>query len=422
MRGFAIFLTLLLVPCSALQAQRRRLVEPVEPEKEGFKLIQVWDFRFLGGQYYFGGAPGNLTANTALTASPTLQFSERLSLVNVYTGGYRGVKEVRDLVGGGTLFQDMMDHSLSTKLVFRATPTLKLKTGGGFRMQLLRETKDETWFKGLFDFRKPSASVETEWEPRYTRLNVRGGYDFFFIGFPNYVSLESQAGQDSTVGSLGRELAGSRTLDSNNHHFYAAVKTGLFKRSQMEFNYRLALGRYLEQKIVTLSGDLSPALRRDTAHSLGVSYSGPILAGKRFGIIGGLGYDFATLNSNQNHYDARKTFFNADYYDYTQHSLSPSLSLLFGAKTPTIAALNVGLLRRFYKDRLIQDVDGTFQNSLTQNFEAVATFTLSVPFGRSFRLVSQGSLGHAESNHKYEKVYRSNYTTANYLLGFNYAY
>ena len=162
----------------------------------------VVDAQLMGGQNYYNGASSSFGGVASLTLSPYTQFNDQWSMVPLYNGNYKGTKQVTDLVGGGTLFQDSQDHTVSTKLVRTFDNGLKLKAGGGYGIELLRETQDENWGSGLYDNNKAFTGTEAEWsweKDRYVRL----AYDYYYIRFPNYQSLES--GQVSS--GLGRELS-----------------------------------------------------------------------------------------------------------------------------------------------------------------------------------------------------------------------
>src|SRR4029077_8854269 len=150
----------------------------------------VIDAQLLGGQNYFNGADSSFGGVASLSAAPYMQFNDRWSLVPLYAGNYRGTKQVTDLVGGGTLLQDSQDHTFSAKVIRSFSNGLKLKAVGGYGIELLRETKDEDWGKGLYDNRRLFGGTEAEWSWDKDR-SVRLAYDNYSIRFPNYHSLES---------------------------------------------------------------------------------------------------------------------------------------------------------------------------------------------------------------------------------------
>src|SRR5258708_463265 len=150
----------------------------------------VIDAQLLGGQNYYNGSASSFRGLASLKQSSYTQFNERWSLVPLYAGNYRGTKQVTDLVGGGTLFQDSQDHTFSTKLIGSFTNGLKLKAVGGYGLEWLRETKDESWTKGLYDNRRSFGGGEAEgpWDKdRSSRLD----YYYYLIRFTHYQPLES---------------------------------------------------------------------------------------------------------------------------------------------------------------------------------------------------------------------------------------
>src|SRR5947209_5059364 len=120
----------------------------------------VVDGQLMGGQNYYNGSDSTFGGVGSLTLSPYMKFNDQWSLVPLYAGNYRGTKQVTDLVGGGTLFQDSQDHTFSSKLIRSFANGLKLKAVGGYGFELLRETKDEDWGKGLFDNRRLFGGTE----------------------------------------------------------------------------------------------------------------------------------------------------------------------------------------------------------------------------------------------------------------------
>ena len=92
--------------------------------------------------------------------------------------------------------QQTQEHSGNLKGFF-AEQVLAVQGRGGYKWTLLKETKDESWGKGLFDSLKPSVNFEVE---RFVGLmgyaaedaSVRLGYDIYWLDFKNFSSLESQ--------------------------------------------------------------------------------------------------------------------------------------------------------------------------------------------------------------------------------------
>jgi hypothetical protein len=382
------------------------------------EIVPMGDFRFLGGQYFFDNTPSSLSGNLSFTMVPAIKFSSRFSLIPTYLGSYRGSKEVNDLIGGGTLFQDEQNHLLSLKGVYAVTPAFKLKLGASYRVELLRETRDETWGKGLFDYRKLNFGVETEYA--YSREHaVRLGVDLFTLDFPNYESLESSV----TASGLGRELAGKSTLDCNNT--MATVQfNDSFGRLKTELRGTLTAKDYPDQPLVLSDNSLSKEKRQDACTAFGLVLLYPFeKAAGDISIIPSLDCQLVLNDSTQAHYDANKYTYIADYYDYSYLMAGPSFTLLFG-KNPWALTLGAACGRKDYKTRPVQDADGDYAARGEKIYVNELVYSLGAvyPLPGGLKLRVTGNFVDASSNMKYEKTFAYNYRSANYLFGFSYEF
>ncbi|MEW6041652.1 MAG: hypothetical protein AB1633_09035, partial [Elusimicrobiota bacterium] len=263
--------------------------------------INVGNFKFLGGQYYFKSEPSSLSGNISLTITPSFKYSDKFSLIPSYFGSYKGTKEVTDLAGGGTLFQDGQTHLVSVKAVYGQN--LKVKLNTGYRTEFLRETKDEGWGAGLFDYRKLNGGVEAQLQ--YSKLNnVRIGADYFSITFPNYTSLESK--QQSSTSTLSRELAGAKTLNNDNIMVYVNNQS-FIKKLIIDVSATSTSRNYPDQPVVLESGDLSSTKRVESSLQANVSLSYLVEPLEWLKILPSVGYGIITNDSSQNHFDAMKT-------------------------------------------------------------------------------------------------------------------
>lgn len=378
----------------------------------------VFNARLFGGQYFFENQESNLSGNISLTAAPAISFNERWSLIPTLSASWRGTKSVQDLVGGGTLFQQTQDHSASVKTIYTPNKAWQFKAGGGYRIQLLKEVNGETWGKGLFDFQKPSLNVEME---RMIKDNasVRLGYDYYWIDFRNFSSLESQ-NRD-----LGRENASAKTLNTANHSPYLAIKYPFpFMNEQtgrVELSYFYTFRNFSEQKIVLLTGDLSSDLRRDKSQIVTSNFTFPFVFSEAFKMVAEVRGNLNLLSSNQNNYDARKTQFNPNYYSFREYSTGPNFTFLLGAK-PWIFGSGFNYVHREYSDRPVQDSAGTYGLDKIRTNEYYANFSLGYPVSKNFTVQAVGNFGWSRSNMTYEKTYRYNYITSTYLIGVVYDY
>ena len=372
----------------------------------------------LGGQYYYDGLESSFGMLSSLVASPYMKFNSQWSLVPLYSGSYQGTKQVQDLVGGGTLFQDSQNHNVSVKGIRSFDNGLKLKAVTGYGIEFLRETKDEGWTKGLYDNRRLSLGTEAEWSWAKEQ-SVRFAYDYYTIRFPNYQSLSSQA----AAFGQGREFDAPDVLNTHNHMVTLGGQTALPGSGLLETSLSHTWVSYSDQHIVDLSGALTPDVRSDRIMTFSLQGTWPVCAAKGARLFGSLGYTRTNLSSNQNHYDASQPtpVFNGDYYGYITNSLRTEWTLLSG-QAPWTIQLNGTLSRQSYSDRLVQDGAGAYGTDITRVDYATVGLSVSYPIAKGFSVKAVTALGWNDSNNTYAKVYQYHYNTQMYLFGFSYAY
>jgi hypothetical protein len=376
----------------------------------------VVDASLLGGQNYYNGSASSLGGVAALTVAPYTQFNDQWSLVPLYTGNYRGTKQVTDLVGGGTLFQDSQDHTISAKLIRSFPNGLKVKAVSGYGVEWLRETKDEDWTKGLYDNRRLFAGTEAEWSWKRDR-NVRFAYDAYFIHFPNYQSLESTQGSD-----LGRELSNPDTLDNNNHAFTLSSRLGLPFNGYIDLAAAYRLRSFGDQNIVAPTGDLIGETRKDSVQSLSAAGTWPVITKESRKLFTTFTYSWDHLYSNQNHYDANQFVFNGNYYAGVTNTITNQWTALFGQNDPWSLNFTGSLSRQQYADRRVQDATGVYGSDTTHVDGAYLGVGFSYPIAKGFHLAGNAYFGWNDSNNQDNRVYQYHYHTQTYLMGFTYAY
>ncbi len=379
------------------------------------EFVPVFNGTFLLGQTLQDGKSTSWNGNANLQFTPAVKFNESWGLIPTYAGSYQGTKSVADLGSGGQLFQDSMSHSVRMKGIWRRG-NLKLKPQAGYRWEYLRETTDESWGKGLFDYRKPSLGFEAEYAVAEA-VTVGGSFDWYRIEFPNYRSLESSVqGQ-----GLGREQASGRTLDSVNTSW---TGTASFPFAIPGVKTRLAVNwtdrKYPEQNIVLNTGSLSADRRSDGIKSVALTLGRGWRLGDDTGVYVDLQGSWTRLDSTQNHYDAESSRFTGDYYSYEERSIQPRATFTLGKRKVelSVAYLNT---RREYLSRAAQDPGGTYLADTMVLNQDNFFFDLAVPVGHGFKILVNSTIATARSNQRYEKFFKTNYTLQSHMLGFSYS-
>ncbi|UPT73730.1 MAG: hypothetical protein M0D55_18055 [Elusimicrobiota bacterium] len=380
------------------------------------EFVPVFGGTFLLGQVLENGRSTSWNGNATLQFTPAMKFSESWGLIPTYAGAYQGNKNIADLGSGGQLFQDSMSHSVRAKGVWKRGDW-KLKPQAGYRWELLRETTDESWGEGLFDYRKPSFGLEAEWAASEA-VTLGASADWYRIEFPNYRSLESSVKSQG----LGREQASARTLDSVNT---AWTGTASFPFAVPGVKTRVVVSwtdrRFPEQNIVLPTGSLSSERRGDSIKNVGLNLGRGWRLGDTAGVYVDLQGSWTRLDSTQNHYDAEASRFTGDYYSFEETAVQPRAVFSLGRRKVElgIAYLNT---RRQYLSRRAQSEGGTHLDDAMVLNQDNFFFDLAVPLGRGFRLLVNSTAATARSNQRYQKFFKTNYTLQSHMLGFSYSY
>lgn len=384
----------------------------------GKQVIPVINGSFSTGQWYFEGENSSLGGNASLNIVPAIRFTNRFSLIPSFETNYRGTRSAEELAGGNTFFQDTWETGVSLKAVHGLNQKWKVRERVGYRLKWFRETADESWSNGLYDYNVYTFGGEVEhlFTPKTT---LALGYDFSYLEFPNYESLESA--QDP---SLSREFAGTNVLDNRIHllslrsDFPLPMKVG--GNIQIYYSPR----EYLSQHEVQASGLFSSDLRQDVFTGANMTLEKFFVLRGKQRILSSLYLGHSTNDSTQNHYDARLTHFVADYYDYKQSRLGLQFSLAVPLANALPMVFDVGgsYSNRNYDKRTIQAVDGAYGTEKLYIQETAINLGFSYPLNKNFRMRVTSSFGRSISNNNYEAVYRYNYSNSNYQFGFVYDY
>ena len=382
-----------------------------------------------GGQYFFQGQRGNLGGNAVLNAAGLAKLSERWSLLPMYSGSYRGTKGVDDGVAAGTLFQQQMDHGLSVTGIRKLEDsTWSVKPSAGYKREFLKETRNESWGRGLFDYEKISAGIE--FENKYKEpFSLRAGLDVFRVRFPNYESLESRSGVDPFGNPLGRELAPKHVLDTYNWQAsVSGTRPWPFEAPKyvLSGSYSFLYKDFLDQRIVDQSGQFRDTARKDFLQSLGGSIVRPMPV-RVFGDEGRLdlsmGLSFSYNRSNQNTFDATFARYLADSYSYWTLGAGPAATLSWGdKKAPTWTSASFRWTRQSYLGRLVQDEVGAYGSAKQKHDRYALSLGCGYPIAPKLTMTFRTNFLWAASNQKYQKNYSYAYRAMNYLIGVAYEY
>lgn len=401
-------------------------------QANAWEYIPVYRGSVLGGQYFIGNTKASLSGNASLLAAPVISFNDKWSLLPVYSGNYRGTKGTNDGVAAGTLFQQQMDHRVSATGLYNLDGTnWRFKPGVSYKREFLKETLDETWGLGLFDYEKLGVGFEAE-NVYKDPFSYRFGLDFYRIRFPNYQALEANVGADPQGNPLGRELASKNVLDTYNYQFsFSMARPFPYEEPKVSLQVGVSslMQSYIDQRLIDERGQPTnhrPYGRRDYQQNLGTSVTYPrdVKIGKTdCRLNSNFGLNVVYNGSNQNTFDAAQTKAVFDSYSYWGYGLGPNFSLVWGdSKRPTSVNLAASYGRTQYVGRLTQDANGTYVSSRQWQDRYSTTLAYNYPIAAGFYLKAQSNFLWATSNNAYQVTYLYTYRAANYLMGFTYEY
>jgi len=336
------------------------LASAVSAGAKGFELMGKLDL--YGGQYFFENQSGAFNGYGIFDAQLAKSYSSSSGFFISARSAYTGFKQVNELAGGGTLFQQSLDNSLGFKWIKRYEGGYSLKPRVGIKNQLFRETKDEKWGKGLYDFTRYEGGLTLE---RKTRLGLSTpwiyqlSWDVYYTRYTRFKSLASQYGQE-----IAAPNPGSRTLDTLTNQFSYDSEFDLPGFLRADLFAAVSLVGYQDQKVINSEGRYLPSTRSDSYQTLNLGLS------KRFNDIDVLGgvrpvlgvsLGLANLFSNQSHLDTDPAHlkFIRSYYDYFEQRLSPNAQFTF-IGSGFITRLGYEFAIRNYSGRLAQRSDGTY--------------------------------------------------------------
>ena len=376
------------------------------------EFIPVGTLSLGGGTSSFEGDESSKGLDLSATYVPALKFSDKTSLLPGIYLTYYGAKSVQELIGGGTLYQDELSANLNLRLIKKIRPDFKLKYKVGYKLDYLRETKDEDWGDGLFDYNKWTAGAEAEWKNIKKIDTMQLAFDYYTVSFPNYSTLaESAFGKE--VSTDAAVSPGKSVLDFSAAEIFHRSDILLEQNLLLSYTVAFNLKNFPEQKIIKSDGSFGADKRSDLKLDLSALYS-RYLPDQKFSW--GIKSSFASNSSSQNHYDAERYQYISSYYDYSEFKIGPVIS-----KKINSVDLDANLLlgSKTYSGRLTQDAQGNYLSSKVGNTLTLISLAGHYPVSKEIKAHLLYNWYKQSSNMKYEQVYRYNFTTSNIMLNFS---
>lgn len=377
------------------------------------------DMELMLGQYFFNDSAGAVNGYANADAQLLRSLSSDWGFYLDGNATYTGFKQVNELAGGGTLFQQSLDLGAGAKWVKRWDDGWSLKPRVGLKVDFFRETTDETWGKGLYDFWRPDAGVVWEHKTRFgddIPWMWQLSYDLYYTRYPHFQSLTAQFNTEQSAPNPG-----SRILDTVTNQFAWRNEYDLPGFVSAWMLYSISFISFTDQKVVQSQGQFLSTNRSDTYQSLNLGVSKRYLDWERLGRVrpvAGVSVTLADQISNQNSFDAdpARLKYIGSYYDYWEARVSPSLTATFLARK-TVARVGLDFASRSYTGRLAQNSDGSYKSSKLQQFTEGVALDVSQPVWRALSVKLRAAWSNTSANTAYEQTYQYNYHDYNYFAG-----
>lgn len=379
----------------------------------GVKLTPVADVSLFGGKYFLDSEAASFQGRVDAFLSPALNLGEGHDLIPVYSGNYSGTQDVQELAGGGVLTRKRQTHTFSLKYV-HTREFDKYKPRFSWSKASIKETNDEKWGDGLFDYATISLGFEAEQERPHGTFTE--SYDYYKVTYPNYSTLLSESASifnDTTTFNQLSTNAGENPLDNTAHRLgftYAWFPEPVAMKAGYDFTYRDYPDQAVTAKPVTGASPFKSDKRHDLMQNFSVKASRSLKplffsAGARLG----------WLSSNQGTYDSARQKYMDDYYGYVDLQLSPAVGIAL--KNGMQFNFNLDWRRVFYTGRLKQGISGDYGSDKVDQTFWLTSISGRYPVANRFYARASYNYQLSTSNMRYEESFRYNYRASTYLLG-----
>ena len=339
--------------------------------------------------------------------SPIVKFNSTLYLIPLYTIQFQKVKQFLPEEEGNHLYNTYMVHNFTLSLRKEFQPGWFVKFSAIGTWNFVKETHEEAWGRGLYDYRDAGAGIDLRHKKTVedNKQDYTFGFQYYRRQYPNFSSLISLA---SPVPPERREKdfdgfkisTGFENLASGGEEFY--IKP-----------YFL-IKHFIDKHLLKDDGTLNlNQHRQDEVFNLDCGFKLPLMERLFFYLDNNYAYNY----SNAGFYDSRNTVILADdvftphYYSYHSYAISPALEYIYTLAEQKDVKVKLGysFLDRYYTDRKSQTESGTYSNKEERDSEHCVSSSLAWPLTKKIDFLTKFSYTWSRSSQKYEQYYIYHY-------------
>jgi len=415
-----LLITLYLFGASCLAQAQDEPKEEVDltPTRE---IIPIGNVTVLGS--YSKVCGGNNVSGLYLSANfaPAIKSSSRDYLIPLYSGLYRKQRQIINEEEGGRLYTTLMSHNFSLMQKHLFAELLTQRLTGFISLNYNKETSDESFGDGLYDYRDYGLNFDWQYDLFKTETDTGTllfGAKYYFRKYPNFSTLISLATQTAS-----EEDEKDQNVWGPTFRYTHKATDKLF----LSLGYDFLFKRFADKQTIDSDGILEDGKRKDKVHyfKLNADYK------LNQSFILGLNTEIELNNSNQNYYDMVETplvlgddVFLPHYFNYNRYEIKPTLTCLYPLAENKNIVLKIAYAYtlRDYNNRNVKDSAGTYKSELQEDRVHAAFLNISFPLSEKFSFLINADYTHTISNMEYERYYRYDYDIYHILSGFSYKF
>lgn len=353
--------------------------------------------------------------------APALKIPPQDFFIPLYNGLYKKQRQIVNEEEGGRLYTTTMSHNFSAMHKHIYSELLTQRLTGFVSLNYNKESSDEDFGDGLYDYRDYGANLDYQYNLIKTETDLATlllGGKYYFRKYPNFKTLISLAAQTA---------AEEDEKDQNVWGLTSRYTHKFIDKLIIVLSYDFLLKRLTDKHTIDSSGVLEDKKRQDFVHTL--KLNGDYRLNENF--ILGLNGEIELNNSNQGYYDTMVTplvlgddVFVSHYFNYNRYQIRPSLTYLVPLEENKKIAFKIAYAytARDYSNRNVKDAQGTYKSDLQEDRIHAGSFNVNYSLTEKLSLLFNVDYAHNTSNMKYEQYYRYDYDTYNILSGLSYKF
>lgn len=384
------------------------------------ELMQVGHLELLGAYSDIKNGDHDTGQEFSAFWAPAIKFSDTYAVIPLVDIQLNRIAQYLPQEEGNRFFNTYFTTNLSVASRKEFWPGWFLKVSALGTWVFMKESQEENWGKGLYDYTDGGLSVELrrQFKSETSETNLSVGVEVYRRQYPNFQTLISET-------SVTPPEVDEKDFDGYKYRLRFEHMNAKGMRLYAEPYY---LDKYyVDKHLVNDDGTLDLTKNRkdyEVSMDFGASAVTPFWERVTVALDNNLTHE----RSNIGYYDTRTTLslsddvFTSDYYAYDSGTVNPSIEYAqpLGSEKILRAKIGFSYLYRRYMDRKAQLGDSTYTANDQHDETREYSLTLTIPLTKSLNWLTKYTYNKTFSNMEYEQFYRYNYESQQVLSGISF--